>query len=58
MIEPNEPPSARPLISASTSSVPLASPPEKMTMRRPPKELCTTWRVRSASVATGIFSLS
>jgi hypothetical protein len=38
--------------------VPLASPPEKMTMRLPLKQLCTTWRMRSVSVAIGIWYFS
>ena len=59
MIEPNEPPLASSLTSASTSSaVPLTSPPEKMTMRLPLNALCTTCRTRSASVETGMFAFS
>ena len=58
MIEPNAPPSARPRISSSISAFPYAAPPEKITMRRPLNALCTTWRARSASVPTGIFSFS
>ena len=58
MIEPKAPPSARPLTSSRISFFPFAAPPEKITMRRPPKALCTTWRTRSASVPMGIFSFS
>ena len=51
MIEPKPPPSAVCRFSSSTASTPLASPPEKMTMRRPSKALWTTCCTRSASVA-------
>jgi hypothetical protein len=44
MIEPKPPPAAIPRTSSSTPSVPFAAPPEKITMRRPAKALCTTWR--------------
>ena len=37
LTEPNAPPAAMPRISSRTASVPLASPPEKITMRRPAK---------------------
>jgi hypothetical protein len=57
MIEPNDPPAASLRISASTASVPFASPPEKMTMRLPLNVDCTTWRMRSDSVAIGILGL-
>jgi hypothetical protein len=46
MIDPKAPPAAISRISASTSSVPLASPPEKMTTRAVEAD-CTTWRMRS-----------
>ena len=51
MIEPKPPPSRMPRISSSIAGVPFASPPEKITMRRPSNADCTTWRTRSASVA-------
>jgi hypothetical protein len=57
MIEPKPPPAAMPFTSASTSSVPLASPPEKMTMRRPLNADCTQWRTRSAQGADGDVAL-
>ena len=38
--------------------MPLASPPEKMTMRLPLKALWTTWRTRSASVLVGMCYFS
>ena len=53
MIDPNPPPSRMPRISASTSAVPLAGPPEKMITRRPLKADCTTWATRSARVDVG-----
>jgi hypothetical protein len=40
------------------ASSPLAAPPEKTTMRRPLKQLCTTWAMRSFSEPMAIFSFS
>ena len=45
-------------MSSSSASVPFASPPEKITMRLPLKDDCTTWRTRSASVSMGIRCFS
>ena len=53
MIEPKPPPSRMARISSMIAAVSFASPPEKMTMRRPAKALCTTCRTRSASVPIG-----
>src|SRR4029453_9506735 len=58
MIEPKPPPSRMARISSMMAAVSLASPPEKMTMRRPANALWTTCRTRSVSVPTGIFSFS
>jgi hypothetical protein len=52
MIEPLPPAAWIERTSARMSSIPLASPPEKTTRRRPPKQACTTWRKR----ATGSFT--
>ena len=43
---------AKPRISREAVAI-LEAPPEKMTMRRPAKELCMMWRIRSASSARG-----
>ena len=52
MIVPNPPPSAVWRFSSSTSSTPLAAPPEKITMRRPSKAPWMTCFTRSASVSS------
>ena len=58
MIDPKPPPSRMARTSSKMADVSFASPPEKMTMRRPLNALCTTWRTRSARVAIGIRSFS
>jgi hypothetical protein len=52
MIVPKLPPAAHWRFSSSTSSMPLASPPEKMTMRRPAKAPWMTALTRSVRVST------
>lgn len=52
MIEPNPPPSWMARASLKTAlALFLFAPPEKMTMRRPSKADCTTWRTRSVRVS-------
>src|SRR5204862_30032 len=57
MIDPKPPPSRMARTSSKMAAVSFASPPEKMTMRRPLKALCTTWRTRSARGAVGVVEL-
>ena len=58
MMEPNPPPRWIWRTSSRMASRSFASPPEKMTMRRPAKVHCTTCFTRSASdsIGTGCFS--
>ena len=59
MIEPKPPPVADAAhLVEDRSSFSLVAPPEKITMRRPSKAHCTTWRTRSARVAIGILAFS
>ena len=54
MMLPNPPPSRIPRASSNTFLSSLFAPPEKITIRRPSNELCTTCLTRSASVLIGI----
>ena len=58
MIEPFAPPWWMPRMVSSNCSVPAFSPPEKMTMRRPLKQACTTFWTRLAIVEMSIFCSS
>ena len=55
MIEPKPPPSriARTSLKKA-SSLSLFAPPEKITIRLPLKELCTTWLTRCDKVSIGM----
>jgi len=54
MMEPNPPPSRIARASSNIFLSSLLAPPEKITMRRPSNELCTTCLMRSESVLIGI----